>query len=120
MAYPYTLRFPYAVELTSKTGAITHGFIAEIDAELVVEYEDTDNWEVVGLRFEQTKYSPEFEVTPKSDPTLWALIERALDLDDKAVCAKVRDQIVEAYCDMRDERGDMEYDLRAERMEFGR
>lgn len=116
--YPYSLRFPYALELHAIIGnrdslllAKQYAFCGvEFDAEIEVDYEDPDNWEITGLRFEQTRWNPEFTVTPKSDPDLWKLIDRALDLDDKAICAKVKEQIIEAYSDRDGERCDAAHD----------
>lgn len=121
MPYPFSLRIPYALELYAVTGnqgslflQPKHSFLgAELDCELVVGYEDTTNWEIEALRFEQTRWNPEFEVTAKSDPDLWKLIDRALDLDDKAVCARVIELINEAYYD----RQAMREDAMADRYE---
>lgn len=111
--YPYTIRIPYAPQITTKIGPHASAFVCEIDAELVVDYETPENWEIVGLRFEQTRWNPEFEVTPESDALLWKLIERAIDMDDKAVAAKVEEMICEDYTDRRnalDDAADRAYD----------
>lgn len=121
MNSPYTLRIPYTLELGTKIGTHTWAFVSEFDAELVVDYEDLDNWEITGLRFEQSRWNPEFEVTPKSDPDLWKLIDRSLDLDDKAVAEKVRQQIIDDRMCAESDRGDQMYEAYRERMwEAGR
>ena len=123
MAYPYTLRVPYTLSLMANVGrdvalnTIKRGFVAEFDCELVVEYEDTDNWEVDHIRFEQTRWNEEYTVSPTSDPDLWKLVERALEYDWKDLGDKVRELIVEAWYDRRDEVGDHKMQLRKEAVE---
>lgn len=106
MHMPYTLRIPYTLELSAKTGAFNYCFVSEFDCELVVEYADDENWEIASVRMEQTQWNPEFEISAKSDPTLWTLIERALKHDDKAICEKVLEYIYEDYSDRQAARDD--------------
>lgn len=121
-----SLRIPYALEFNALIGSTNgikqYAFTGmELDAELVVEYEDSQNWEITGLRFEQSRWNPEFEVTPTSDPDLWKLIERAIDLDDKAIAARVVEAGEEELASIAADRGDYEYEMRRERMwEAGR
>lgn len=125
MPYPYTVRFPYALELSAITGTSgmtkTYGFVAEIDAELVVEYTSPEDWEITGLRFEQTKWNPEYEITHETDPDMWKVISRSLDLNDKDIATRVVEQILEDYTSRREERADQAYEDYRERMwEAGR
>ena len=119
--YPYTLRVPYTLQLTTKIGPHQSAFVCEIDAELVVEYEDTQNWEISALRFEQTRWNPEFEVTPESDPDLWKLVERALDMDDKTIAARIVEAGEEERAACKADAADQAYEAYRDRMwEAGR
>ena len=121
-----TLHIPYTLTLVSNLGrdavlsTIKRGFVAEFDCTLDIDYENTRNWEITSITFEQTKYTEEFSVDEKSDPDLWKLIQRAFEYDWKDLGDKVRECIIDDKADYDDGRGDLEYDLRAERMEFGR
>jgi hypothetical protein len=113
MLYPYSLRIPHTLALNSvlsKGPVKTYGFVAEFDCEIEIDYEDPDNWEITGLRFEQTKWNPEFTITPKSDPAFWALIDRALKLEDKEIAAKAVERMYEAWEDRQNQRCDEAHD----------
>ena len=106
-----TLHIPYTLEISALIGN-TNGVRqfafcgCEFDAELVVEYTSPEDWEITGLLFTQTRWNPEFEVTGESDPDLWRVIVRGIDLDDKAISSLVVEQIHEDIAARRDDYAD--------------
>jgi hypothetical protein len=112
-----SLHIPYTLTLVANTGrdpilnTIKRGFIAEFDATLDVEYTDHEDWEIVSVTFEQTRWNDEFEVSAESDPDLWKLIQRSFEYDWKDLGDKVREFIVEDHAEYGDDRGDYLRDM---------
>lgn len=121
MAYfPYTLHIPYAPQITTKIGPSEFAFVCEIDAELTVEYESAENWEIAGLLFTQSRWNPEFEVTPESDPDLWKVIQRAIDAD-KDIASRIVEAGEEERAACKEDAADAAYEAYRDRMwEAGR
>ena len=111
-----TLHIPYTLTLVTNLGrdavlnTIKRGFVAEFDCTLDVDYEDTRNWEITSITFEQTKWNEEYSVDEKSDPDLWTLIQRSFEYDWKDLGDKVREFIVEDHAEYGDGRGDRLHD----------
>lgn len=111
-----TLHIPYTLTLVSNLGrdatlgTIKRGFVAEFDCTLDLDYTDTRDWEITSITFEQTKYTDEFSVDEKSDPQLWALVQRAFEYDWKDLGDKVREFIIEDHAEYGDGRGDRLHD----------
>lgn len=111
-----SLHIPYSLSLLANTGrdpalgTIKRGFIAEYECVLDVDYTDTQDWEVVSVTFEQTRWNDEFVVSPLSDPDLWKLVVRAMDYDWKDLSDKVRECIIDDHAECGDDRGDWLHD----------
>ena len=112
-----SLHIPYTLTLVTNLGrdavlnTVRRGFVAEFDATLDVDYEDTRNWEITSITFEQTKWTDEFSVDEKSDPDLWKLIQRAFEYDWKDLGDKVREFIIDDHAEYGDDRGDYLRDM---------
>ena len=108
---PYTLSLMANLGRDAALGTIKRGFVAEFDTTLDVDYEDAQNWEVVSITFEQTRWNDEFHVDEASDPDLWKLVQRGLDYDWKDLQDKVRERILSDVADYGDDRGDYLRDM---------
>lgn len=112
---PYTLSLMANIGRDAALGTIKRAFVAEFDTTLDVDYEDTENWEVNSITFEQTRWNDEFSVDGKSDPELWKLVLRAIDYDWKDLGDKVRECIINDHAEYGDDRGDYLRDMQMSR-----
>lgn len=103
---PYTLSLMANIGRDAALGTIKRGFVAEFDTTLDVDYEDFQNWEIVSITFEQTRWNDEFFVDEVSDPDLWKLVKRAIEYDWKDLEDKVRECILSDRAEYGDDRGD--------------
>lgn len=108
---PYTLNLMANIGRDAALGTIKRGFVAEFDTTLDLDYEDTQNWEITSITFEQTRWNDEFSVDEKSDPELWKLVLRAIDYDWKDLGDKVREFIIDDHAEYGDDRGDYLRDM---------
>ena len=112
-----TLHIPYTLTLVTNLGrdavlnTIKRGFVAEFDCTLDVDYEDTRDWEINSITFEQTQWNDEYSVDEKSDPDLWKLIQRAFEYDWKDLGDKLRECIIDDHAEYGDDRGDYLRDM---------
>ena len=116
MPHPFTLTVPYTLSFMANIGrdaafgTIKRGFMAEFDCSIEVEYTDPDDWEIVGIHFDKTKWADGFGVDSASDPDMWKLVERALEYDWKDLESKIIELMYEDYSDRRAAREDDAHD----------
>ena len=96
----YQLHIPYTLTLVANTGTtamgqIKRGFVSEFDCTIDVDYNDHEDFEIISVTFEQSRWADEFHVDAKSDPDLWKLMTRAFDYDWKDLGDKIRECIVD-------------------------
>ncbi len=118
---PYTLPLMANVGRDPAYGTIKRGFVAEFDCTLNVEYSDADDWEVISVTVEQTRWNEEFSISEKSDPQMWKIIDRSMTYDWKDVSDRVIEMIRADISDRKDDVGDQRYEeMRDRDMEMGR
>jgi len=105
------LNIPYTLTIAA-AGDKSH-FVTEFDCELEVTLDGFEDWFINSVVFEGTATRPHI-VTPKSDPDLWKLLERAFEHSSIKIADKVMEAAIEARNDRMGDRADYEHDIRME------
>ena len=100
---PY-ITIPYTLNV-NMAGNKSH-LVAQIDCELEVEFDSPDDWGISSVFFEETICNKQFSATPKSDPVLWAVLERAFEESRDKLADRVVEGINEWHRDNAEERGE--------------
>lgn len=104
------LNIPYTLTIAA-AGDKSH-FVTEFDCELSIDLTDFEDWFIDEVNFPKSGNTPAFTVTPKSDPDLWKLLERAFEHSSARIADKVIRAAIEERNDRLADRADYERDIR--------
>lgn len=106
------LNIPYT--LTIAAAASKSQFVTEFDCELEVTFDSPEDWYIDAVLFTAYRDIPAFSVTPKTDPDLWKLMERAFEHSSMSISDKVMEAAAEARNDRLADHADYLHDIRME------